>query len=188
MARRRGWRDTGSALQVVGARSLCALEAQGALPVLRGDSFGDRCQSCGCLKMRLERFEHSIRHWRLLCYASAGAASPTGDHAALMVLPCCRALQGGSRTNASRGGGLLNSVGEVRWTSWTVSTLRAGWWQQAAAAGCAVGSPHGPAVPRTARPVYGLLGLLGDWVQRKTVTTPTFFIGTYFVFSTVFGF
>jgi hypothetical protein len=109
----------GFRVQAVGARSLCALEAQGALPVPRGDSFGDRSQSCSCLEMRLdrlERFERWSRHWRFLFCESAGAACPTGDDAALMALPGWCALQCGSRTNAGWGGGLLKSVGEVRWT------------------------------------------------------------------------
>ncbi len=54
--------------QAVGARSLCASEAQGALPVTPGDSFGDRIHSCGRSEMRLERFEFEVEIGRL-CFA-----------------------------------------------------------------------------------------------------------------------
>ena len=113
----------GFRVQAVGARSLCAFEAQGALPAPPGASFGDRSESCGCLEMRLERFELWSRHWRFLFCGSARAACPTGDDAALMALPGWCALQCGSRTTAGWGGGLLKSVGEVRWTSRTVLLL-----------------------------------------------------------------
>jgi hypothetical protein len=97
-------------VQAVGARSLCAFEAQWALPVPPGDSFGDQSQSCGCLEMRLELFERWSRKWRFLFCGSARAVCPTVDDAALMALPCWCALKCGLRTTAGRIGWLLKSV------------------------------------------------------------------------------
>ena len=104
----------GFRVQAVGARSLCAFEAQGALPAPLGTSFEDRSESCGCWEMRLERFELWSRHWRFLFCGSARAACPTGDDAALMALPCWRAFQHVSGTNMCRGGGLFKSDALVR--------------------------------------------------------------------------
>jgi hypothetical protein len=72
------------------------------LPVTPGDSFGDQIQSCGRSEMRLERFVVRSRNWPFQFCRSASAACPTGDDAALMALPCWRALQCVSRTNICR--------------------------------------------------------------------------------------